>query len=1092
MGTDYGEFIARGGRRTILIAEDEMINREILGQMLNDEYEIIYACDGEEAMEKIRENADILSLILLDLLMPGKSGFDVLKEVRADKMLTRIPVIVMTAEKESEIESLKLGAIDFIPKPYPVSGVIQARVKRTIELSEDRETIQSIERDELTGLYTREFFYRYAELFDQRHKDMDMDAILVDINHFRMINERYGKAYGDEVLRRIGEQIREVVNSSDGLACRREADAFMIYCPHREDYQEILENASDSLADGEDVGNRVRLRMGVYAHVDRTIDMERRFDRAKMAADTVRGSFTRTVGIYDNKLHERQLYAEQLIEDFPAAIEENQFKVFYQPKFDVRPDTPMLASAEALVRWMHPKLGIISPGIFIPLFEENGLIQKLDLYVWRETARQIREWKERLQYHVPVSVNVSRIDMYDPHLPAMLQGILSEFGISGKDMLLEVTESAYTEDSEQIIATVEKLRSMAFRIEMDDFGTGYSSLNMISNLPIDALKLDMQFVRDAFREGGTSHMLEVIIGLSDYLSVPVIAEGVETAQQLHALKALGCDLVQGYFFSKPVPAAEFEPFILQKKEADLAAAWAEVESEEEKEADRPGSSVEMKAREAKLGILNKGMEETEGTEGTEKKPEDRRKMKDISVPAADEVKEHTGLQLRTTSIFSVILSMIAAAAILILDISVTRGYQRMEKASDRYILAQQAATDLEIASDYLTDRVRCFVVTGELEYMDDFFEEVKDTRRRDNAVSELEMLLEGSDSSALTALGSALELSNELVLIEDHAMRLVVEAGDYDPAQIPEEVSSLELQPEETDMSDEELMEKARTLVFDNSYVNFKDKIRENVGLCTQALIGSSSQELEKASEQLALLVKIQTAATIFFLLIVLAIVVIITLMVRKPLTNMVRKMQDQEMIPPTGVEELRFVTRTYNRILKENLEAREKLSHEASHDALTGLFNRGAYDLLMESADTEHMALIVIDVDHFKQVNDTHGHAVGDRVLKRVAEIMRSSFRSVDILCRIGGDEFAVVMTRVNSSMGQLVMNKINRANMLLQNPKDNLPPVSLSVGVAFGDRENPQGDLFHDADLALYQVKEAGRKGCIIYHGEGWKEKT
>ena len=166
MGTDYGEFIARGGRRTILIAEDEMINREILGQMLNDEYEIIYACDGEEAMEKIRENADILSLILLDLLMPGKSGFDVLKEVRADKMLTRIPVIVMTAEKESEIESLKLGAIDFIPKPYPVSGVIQARVKRTIELSEDRETIQSIERDELTGLYTREFFYRYAELFD--------------------------------------------------------------------------------------------------------------------------------------------------------------------------------------------------------------------------------------------------------------------------------------------------------------------------------------------------------------------------------------------------------------------------------------------------------------------------------------------------------------------------------------------------------------------------------------------------------------------------------------------------------------------------------------------------------------------------------------------------------------------------------------------------------------------------------------------------------------------------------------------------------------------------------------------------------------
>ena len=233
------------------------------------------------------------------------------------------------------------------------------------------------------------------------------------------------------------------------------------------------------------------------------------------------------------------------------------------------------------------------------------------------------------------------------------------------------------------------------------------------------------------------------------------------------------------------------------------------------------------------------------------------------------------------------------------------------------------------------------------------------------------------------------------------------------------------------------------------------------------------------------MLVNLQTLLTIVFLLIVLMIVVIITVLIRRPLTNMVSMMQEQKIIDPTGVEELRFVTRIYNKILQENKEARERLSHEASHDALTGLFNRGAYDLLMESADTEHMALLLIDVDHFKTVNDTYGHAVGDRVLKRVAEILQGSFRSVDILCRIGGDEFAVVMTRVNSAMGQLVTNKIGRANYLLQHPKDDLPPVSLSVGVAFSDRENPKGDIFRDADTALYQVKEAGRKGCKIYEG-------
>jgi diguanylate cyclase (GGDEF)-like protein len=197
----------------------------------------------------------------------------------------------------------------------------------------------------------------------------------------------------------------------------------------------------------------------------------------------------------------------------------------------------------------------------------------------------------------------------------------------------------------------------------------------------------------------------------------------------------------------------------------------------------------------------------------------------------------------------------------------------------------------------------------------------------------------------------------------------------------------------------------------------------------------------------------------------------------------MVRMMQNQEMIPPTGVEELRFVTRTYNQILEENRTAREKLSHEASHDALTGLFNRGAYDLMMESVDTQHMALILIDVDCFKTVNDTYGHAVGDRVLKRVADLLKTSFRSVDVLCRIGGDEFAVIMTRANSSMSQLVLNKMNRVNDILQHPKDDLPPVSLSVGIAFSDREDPQGDIFSDADSTLYDVKKAGRKGCAVF---------
>ncbi|MGX8775230.1 MAG: GGDEF domain-containing protein, partial [Bacillota bacterium] len=382
--------------------------------------------------------------------------------------------------------------------------------------------------------------------------------------------------------------------------------------------------------------------------------------------------------------------------------------------------------------------------------------------------------------------------------------------------------------------------------------------------------------------------------------------------------------------------------------------------------------------------------------------------------------------------------------------------------------------------------VHAFVVTGDIEYLKDFEKEVEETKTRDKAVAALEGLLEEGDSAAVDSLNHALDLSNDLVEVENHAMRLALAAGNYNMADVPDDIKSIELTAEEKAMSDEELKAEAQKLVFGDDYAKQKDLIRNSVNLCTYELIRSSGQELENASARLSKLTKIQTALTTLFLFIILFVILIVATMVRIPLTNMVKKMQKQELIQPNGVEELRYVTRTYNNIMLENEAAREKLSHEASHDSLTGLLNRGAYDLLIEDADKNHMALILLDVDHFKIINDTYGHAVGDRILKKVAELMRGSFRSVDILCRLGGDEFVVVMTRVDSSMRQLVQNKIDHMNELLQNPKDDLPPASLSVGVAFSDRENPHGDIFRDADTALYQMKESGRSGCRFFEGE------
>jgi len=558
----HERFHSVNGKRLILVVDDEDVNQELLGFILQNDYEVLNAYNGNQALEIIRENQERLSLVLLDLLMPEMNGIELLRILKADELLKKIPVVVMTSDQQSEVECLNMGAMDFISKPYPQPSVILARIVRSIELSEDRQIINTTERDLLTGLYNREYFYRYAEQYDTYHKSKEMDAIVIDINHFHLINERYGKNFGDELLRSISIRLRKILSESGGMVCRREADTFLIYCPHRSSYDDLLKDLISGLQeDSVDASSRIRFRMGVYSKVDKTIDIERRFDRAKIAADTVRNNYAKKYAVYDNELHKNELYAEQLAEDFVTAIKERQFEVYYQPKFDIRGDSPVLSSAEALVRWIHPEFGMISPGVFIPIFEENGLIRQLDNYVWEEAAKQVALWKEQYGFYIPVSVNVSRIDIFDDNFVDTIMDIVSRAGITPEVFYLEITESAYTDDSEHIVATVNDLRAKGFSIEMDDFGTGYSSLGMISHLPIDALKLDMTFVRNAFREGKNLRMIEIIMSIAEHLNVPVIAEGVETQAQMFALKSLGCDIVQGYYFSKPLPASEFDCFI---------------------------------------------------------------------------------------------------------------------------------------------------------------------------------------------------------------------------------------------------------------------------------------------------------------------------------------------------------------------------------------------------------------------------------------------------------------------------------------------------------------------------------------------------
>jgi diguanylate cyclase (GGDEF)-like protein len=480
----------------------------------------------------------------------------VLEDIRADNEMRRIQVIVLTSEKEAEVKSLQLGAADFITKPYEMPDVVRARVQHAIELAENTVIIHETERDELTGLFHKEFFFEYGKRLDMQNDNMPMDAMVIDINRFHIVNELYGREYGNDVLKKIGDRIHDLVKETGGLACRFDSNGFYIYIPHGHDLNKIISDGLDKI-NASLVDSNISIRMGVFEDDGNGLNMEQRFDRARLACNKLRHSYTTCFDFYNEELHSKELHEERLINDMEKALAEKQFKVFYQPKYNITGDKPVLSSAEALIRWFHPEFGMVSPGEFIPLFEDNGLIQKLDRFVWTEAASQIKRWNDEYGIYLPVSVNVSRVDIFNPMLGCILTDLVNINGFTPEKLLLEITESAYTDSSQEIIDTVKGLRNNGFKIEMDDFGSGYSSLNMLTSLPIDALKLDMKFIRNICENKKDSRLVEIMIQIARLLEVPVIAEGVETKEQMELLKSIGCDIIQGYYFSKPLPPEEF-------------------------------------------------------------------------------------------------------------------------------------------------------------------------------------------------------------------------------------------------------------------------------------------------------------------------------------------------------------------------------------------------------------------------------------------------------------------------------------------------------------------------------------------------------
>ena len=543
-------------KKTVLVVDDEEINVEILSSILEDDFHVLKAYDGKEALDILLEGDHKIDLVLLDVFMP-MDGREVLKVRNQNPELKRIPFIVCTSDKNIEEECFHLGVNDFIKKPYENPDIIVARAKRMIELYEDRSVLKEVERDKLTNLYNVEFFKKYAKQFDANFPDVAKDMLLIFPNRFRLINELYGREYGNKILLALAAELTEFTLDCGGLVGNGGGSTFFLYCAHHEDYKALPAKLKEAAKKAVGTTN-VSFRIAVYPNVDPSMDKEIVLGRARATADALGNDYSKEIAVYSHQTQEKTLHMEELIEAFPEALENEEFKLYFQPKYNIAGEVPTLSSAEVLIRWISPKFGFVSPGDFIPLFEENGLIGKLDAYILKKGAEYMRSWKEKYGFYVPLSLNLSRVDIYRPNLVEEIIGYVDSNGIPRDKYYVEITESAFVEDAREVIPVIHRIRDAGFKIEIDDFGSGYSSFGTLADLPFDVLKIDMQFIRAMEKNPKVKDIIKMIINLSKTLDAVVVSEGVETKEQYLFLKESGCDVIQGYYFSKPLSLGEFE------------------------------------------------------------------------------------------------------------------------------------------------------------------------------------------------------------------------------------------------------------------------------------------------------------------------------------------------------------------------------------------------------------------------------------------------------------------------------------------------------------------------------------------------------
>ena len=447
---------------------------------------------------------------------------------------------------------------------WPGEGLCHLIAAKALEKGNVPQT--NTEINSLTGLYYNHSFFQQVDEKMGKLENGTYCLVAIDIEHFRLFNKLYGREEGDKLLMYIAECVKKVQDKHDGVAGYLGGDNFALLMPNN---PALLQMMYGQILKGVRKMNTIGFLpgLGVYEIVDTTMAAVVMYDRATIALSHIIGNHTKRTCMYNDSMVEDMEEELDLLSEIQVGLEYDEFTFFVQPQCDIF--TGKIVGAEALVRWKHRSKGMIPPGIFIPVLEKNGFISDLDRLVWRKVCEWMRQWIDRGYQPVPISINVSRIDIFSMDVPDYLEELLETYQLKPSNLKVEITEGAYAENNDKIVDTVKRLQTLGFLVMMDDFGSGYSSLNMLKSVSVDVIKIDMKFLDfDEQEDGKAISILETVVNMSRQMGLPIIVEGVETKMQEDFLRDMGCRYTQGYYYYKPLPIAEFENLLSDESRLD--------------------------------------------------------------------------------------------------------------------------------------------------------------------------------------------------------------------------------------------------------------------------------------------------------------------------------------------------------------------------------------------------------------------------------------------------------------------------------------------------------------------------------------------